>query len=69
MSRKYRRAVEKLAAEFGRKVELRKSGHLALLCPRGDRPPIFTSSTSSDHRILKNLRKHLKHGEAVPNEA
>lgn len=69
MNRKYRRAVEKLAAEFDRKVERRKSGHLALLCSRGERPPIFTSSTSSDHRILKNLQKHLKHGEVAPNEA
>lgn len=58
---KHLRAVKKLADQWNRDVVTRKSGHLALVCRDGLRPPVFTSASPSDHRVMKNLVKHLRH--------
>ena len=52
-------AVDAIAHEFGYRVAGRtKNSHLRLTRPRY--PTIFTSSTPSDHRTLKNLRSQLR---------
>ena len=59
---KAERELMKLARRYGRHVENRGK-HPALVCDRGERPPVFCSKTASDVRALKNIERDLKHAE------
>lgn len=61
--REWRRHVRELAAEHGYTVTLSPGGHLRLDKP--GRPVIFTSASSSDHRMWKNLRAEMRRAERV----
>lgn len=58
---KRKREIEKIAAEFGRRVEkVRRNGHYMLICERGERGTVYAASTASCHRAMKNLIRDLK---------
>lgn len=67
--KKHIREVKKLAAKFDRDVVQRRRGHLSLVCRRGERAPIFTSLSSGDHRMMKNLETHLRHSDETTNSS
>ena len=60
-AQKHLREMKKLADHYDRDVEIRKSGHLALVCRRSERPTVYTSGSANDPRGTKNLIKHLRH--------
>jgi len=67
MSRR-RRELEALAARFGRHV-IKKRKHFFLVCNRGERPKVVTSSTPGDgQRGMKNLVRDLKRADISKEE-
>ncbi len=57
MPRELRRLAQRALAR-GWRIEVRGSGHLSWIPPRGR--IVFTSSTPSDPRTVKNFRAQLK---------
>lgn len=58
------RKVDLIAKEFGATVTSTNGGHLMLILPNGAR--VYTASTASDHRGIKNLRSDLRRYAAQP---
>lgn len=58
--RKYERELDKLAAQYGRRVERTKKGHFKLICIRNEKQLVVVSGTASDYRALKNALSLLK---------
>lgn len=49
-----------VAERQGWQVTLKKSGHLRFKPPSKKRKLVFSGSTPSDHRSVKNLRQQLR---------
>lgn len=57
--KKQLKQILKEAKKQGWQVSYTKNGHMCLKSPTGGQP-IYTASTPSDHRGLKNLVAHMR---------